>query len=134
MAREYDSPASTRLLREGDHTAELSILGLGRAAITEHVHGRGSMTVMTIEPGDVFGWSAVVDPYRAVSNVVSLEPVHVIAFDGDALLATMRADRELAANVHEQVLRALSTRLVATRHQLLDVYGTGWTDPGVAPR
>ena len=43
MAREYESPARTRLLREGDDTKELSILVDGRIALTEHVAGRGSM-------------------------------------------------------------------------------------------
>jgi len=133
IAREYESAAARYLLREGEHTAELSLLASGRAAISEHVHGRGPVTVMTVEPGDVFGWSAVVDPYRAVSNVLTIESVAVIAFDAESLLAAMRADRELAATVHEQVLRALSTRLVATRHQLLDLYASDWPEAARDP-
>ena len=34
MAREYEAPARTRLLREGDETDELSILVEGRIALT----------------------------------------------------------------------------------------------------
>lgn len=129
MARAYEAPARAPLLREGGTTAELSILVLGRAALTERVAGRGSVTVMTIEPGDVFGWSAIIEPYRAVANVVSQEPVEVIAFDGLTLRAAMHDDHELAASINEQLLKALSTRLVATRHLLLDLYGAGATEP-----
>ena len=62
MAREYESPARTRLLREGDETKELSILEDGRIALTEHIAGRGSVTLMSAEPGDVFGWTAIIPP------------------------------------------------------------------------
>ena len=40
---------------------------------------------MTVEPGDIFGWSALINPYKATSTVVSLEPVKVIAFDADGM-------------------------------------------------
>ncbi len=89
MAREYESPARTRLLREGDDTTELSILVDGRIALTEHVAGRGSITLMSAEPGDVFGWTAIIPPYRATATVVSLEPVKVIAIEAEALRAEL---------------------------------------------
>ena len=81
IAREYEAPARTRLLREGDETNELSILVDGRIALTEHVAGRGSVTLMSAEPGDVFGWTAIIPPFRATATVVSLEPVKVIAVE-----------------------------------------------------
>ena len=119
-ARAYEAPARTRLLREGDETGELSVLVEGRVALTEHVAGRGSVTLMTVEPGDVFGWSALIAPYRATSTVISLEPVQVIAFDGAALRQQVRADCQLAAGIYPKLLEALARRLGATRHQLLD--------------
>ena len=91
MASEYEAPAGARLLREGDDTQELSVLVEGRVALTEHVAGRGSVTLMTVEPGDVFGWSAIIAPFKATSTVVSLEPVRVIAFDGAALRDRVRS-------------------------------------------
>jgi CRP/FNR family transcriptional regulator, cyclic AMP receptor protein len=129
MAREYDAPARARLLREGDETMELSVLVSGRVALTEHVAGRGSVTLMTVEPGDVFGWSALISPYKATSTVVSLEPVTVIAFDAAALRDVMRSDCGLAASLYPKLLEALADRLGATRQQLLDLYGSEQHDP-----
>jgi CRP/FNR family cyclic AMP-dependent transcriptional regulator len=129
MAREYEAPARARLLREGDDTRELSVLVEGRVALTEHVAGRGSVTLMTVEPGDVFGWSALIAPFKATSTVVSLEPVKVIAFDGDALRDGVRNDCALAAGIYPKLLEALARRLGATRHQLLDLYGSEQTEP-----
>lgn len=129
IAREYEAPARARLLREGDETRELSVLLSGRVALTEHVAGRGTVTLMTVEPGDVFGWSALIQPYRATSTVVSLEPVHVVAFDGARLRDAVRSDCVLAAGVYPKLLEALARRLGATRTQLLDLYGAENTEP-----
>jgi CRP-like cAMP-binding protein len=129
MAREYEAPAHARLLREGDDTRELSVLIEGRVALTEHVAGRGSVTVMTVEPGDVFGWSALIAPYRATSSVISLEPVRVVAFDAGMLRERVRSDCELTAGIYPKLLEALARRLDATRHQLLDLYGSEQTEP-----
>ena len=129
MAREYEAPARARLLHEGDETRELSVLLSGRVALTEHVAGRGSVTLMTVEPGDIFGWSALIAPFKATSTVVSLEPVRVVAFDGPRLRLAVRSDCELAAGVYQKVLEALARRMGATRTQLLDLYGSESTEP-----
>ncbi len=133
LAREYQAPSRTQLLHEGDATPELSILVAGRVALTERVAGRGSITLMTLESGDIFGWSAVVKPYKAISTVTSLEPVEIVAFDGPRLRASLADDAELAAAVWARVVEALAVRLAATRHQLLDLYGAGWAEPVFEP-
>ena len=129
LAREYEAPARTRLLREGDDTGELSILVSGRIALTEHVAGRGSVTLMSAEPGDVFGWTAIIPPFRATATVVSLEPVKVIAVEAEALRAELKADCILAAGVYPRLAEALAHRLEATRQQLLDLYGSEQRPP-----
>lgn len=133
LARTYRSPGRACLLRIGDETRELCLVVSGRVALTEHVAGRGMLTLMTVEPGDVFGWSAIVRPFIAISTVMSLEPVEVVAIDGPRLRALLRTDHDLAAVVHARVLESLARRLAATRHQLLDLYGAGWTEPVFEP-
>ena len=129
MAREYETPARTRLLREGDETRELSILVDGRIALTEHVAGRGSVTLMSAEPGDVFGWSALIPPYKATATVVSLEPVKVIAVEAEPLRAELKSDCVLSAGIYPRLAEALARRLEATRQQLLDLYGSEQRPP-----
>jgi CRP-like cAMP-binding protein len=124
IAREYESPARARLLREGDEAKELSVLIDGRVALTTHVAGRGSVTLMTVEPGDVFGWTALTTPFRATSTVVSLEQVKVIGIDAVALREALHDDSELAAGIYPRLLESLARRLTATRQQLLDLYGS----------
>jgi CRP-like cAMP-binding protein len=120
-------PAGSVVLREGAAVDAFGVVVDGRLAIRLAVPGRGAMTVLTIEPGDCIGWSALVPPYRATSTVVALEPTTVVTFDGPALRSAIEADPALAAAVLWRVLEAVSRRLVATRTQLLDLFAR--TDP-----
>lgn len=128
LSQEHDAPAGTRLLREGEEVSELGVLISGRVALTQHVGGRGAVTLMTLEPGDVFGQSALVPPYRATSTVVTLEPVHVIGIDAAALREQVRIDCVLSAGIYPKIVQALARRLDATRSQLLDLYGSERTE------
>jgi CRP-like cAMP-binding protein len=114
--------AGAVLVREGADTERMGILLDGLLALRVAVAGRGRATLMTVEPGDVFGWSAVVPPYRSTSTVVALQPSEVIAFDAERLRALLAEDDALAASVYPRLLGCVSRRLVATRTQLLDLY------------
>ena len=129
ISREYDAPAGERLLREGEEISELGVLVSGRVALNQHVAGRGTVTLMTVEPGDIFGQSALVAPYRATSTVISLEAIHVIAIDAAALRERVRFDSELSAGIYPKIAEALARRLDATRSQLLDLYGSDQSEP-----
>jgi CRP/FNR family transcriptional regulator, cyclic AMP receptor protein len=110
------------LIREGAETERFGILLEGLLSLRVAVAGRGRATLMTVEPGDVFGWSAVVPPYRSTSTVVALQPSEAIIFDAEKLRALLREDEALAVTVYPRLLQCVSRRLVATRTQLLDLY------------
>ena len=65
------------ILQEGANTETFSIVLEGRVALRLLVPERGAVTVMTVEPGDVVGWSALVPPYRATSTAVAVEPTRI---------------------------------------------------------
>lgn len=122
-------PAGAVVLREGSPVDSLGVVVDGRLAIRLAVPGRGVVTVMTVEPGDCIGWSALVPPYRATSTVVATEPTTVVAFAGPALRRAMDADPALAAAVLRRVLDAVARRLTATRTQLLDLFARTDREP-----
>jgi CRP-like cAMP-binding protein len=111
------------LLREGSPTAGLGIVRSGRIALRVQVPGRGSTTVLTVEAGDVYGWSAVVPPYRATSTAIAIEPSEVLVCEARALRDALDEDEDLAAALYPRILQAVARRLEATRLQLLDVFG-----------
>jgi CRP/FNR family transcriptional regulator, cyclic AMP receptor protein len=112
------------LLREGNQTTHLGIVRSGRVALRLQVPGRGSTTVLTVEAGDVFGWSAVVPPYRATSTAIAIEPSEVLVCEARALRDALDEDEDLAAALYPRLLQAVARRLEATRLQLLDVFGS----------
>jgi CRP-like cAMP-binding protein len=122
LARIVEAPPGTRLLSEGEETTDVSIVLSGRVALRMHVPERGTVTILTVEEGDLLGWSALVPPNTATSEAIAVEPVRLLSFNGGELRAALRADHALAASVYPRVLQAVARRLVATRLQLLDLF------------
>lgn len=52
----------------------------------------GSPTVLTVEAGDVFGWLAVVPPFRATSTAIAIEPSEVFGCEARALRDALNED------------------------------------------
>jgi CRP-like cAMP-binding protein len=117
------------ILHEGRPTPFLGILAAGRIALRLQVPARGPYVVVTLEPGDIFGWSALVPPHRATSDAVALTPVHALALDAERLRDVLRDDHEVAAQLLPIVLRCVSERLTSSWHQLLDLFGTRGVGP-----
>jgi CRP-like cAMP-binding protein len=117
-----DYSAGSVLMTEGDERHPFGIVLDGRVGLRLLVPERGAVTILTVEPGDVVGWSALVPPFRATSTAVAVEPSRIMEFDVPALRRALREDSALAATVYPRVLEAVARRLVATRHQLLDLY------------
>jgi CRP-like cAMP-binding protein len=117
-----DVPEGQILVREGHPCESMGVLVTGRIGIRLGLPGLEDRTVLTIEPGDIFGWSAVVPPSIATSTCIATTPSRVIMFDGVGLGAALATDCELAAVVYQRVLIAVARRLSATRVQLLDLY------------
>ncbi|MGZ6255907.1 MAG: Crp/Fnr family transcriptional regulator [Candidatus Limnocylindria bacterium] len=124
LARHYQAPAGTTLLTEGEPANELGVVISGRVSLRTLIPERGMITILTVEPGDIFGQSAVVPPYRSTSNCVALQPVDVIALNGAGLRAALASDPLLAASLYPRLLEALARRLSATRLQMLDLFAS----------
>lgn len=117
-----DYTPATVILREGDETTLFAILVHGRVALRMRVPERGPVTILTVEPGDVVGWSALVPPHRSTSTAVATESTTVIMFEARRLRDLLEADLPLAATLYPRLMEAIGRRLGATRHQLLDLY------------
>lgn len=118
--RRYEPGAE--LFREGEEANQFGIVRSGRVALRVLVPERGMVTILSVEPGDVIGWSALVQPYRWTSTAEALEPVEVVEFEGAALRGLLRAECRFAMLVYPRLLQAVTRRLVGTRYQLLDLF------------
>jgi CRP/FNR family transcriptional regulator, cyclic AMP receptor protein len=122
IAEIREVPAGTELTNEGELTRALAIVLSGRVALRMLVPERGMITILTVEPGDVVGWSAILPPHRSTAACIAIEPCRLLELPGEALRGLLRADHALAASVYPRVLQAVGRRLAATRLQLLDLF------------
>lgn len=122
IAELKDVVAGTELTREGQVTEAFAIVLSGRVALRTLVPERGMVTILTVEPGDIVGWSAIVPPHRGTATAIAIEPVRLLELPGERLRALLRSDYALAASVYPRVLQAVGRRLAATRLQLLDLF------------
>jgi CRP/FNR family cyclic AMP-dependent transcriptional regulator len=114
-----------RLFREDDPADTFYLVRRGLVALTTHVPGRGDVTIETLEPGEVVGWSWLFEPYRWHFDARAVEDVGVIAFDGACLRGKCDADHALGYELMRRFAGVMIDRLQHTRTRLLDVYGDG---------
>ncbi len=111
------------MFREGAENEVLYLIAGGHVALDMHVPGRGQMRVLSLGPGDVLAWSAVLSQGRMTATARSLEIVDAVAVCGKKLLAACERNPTLGYTFMRQLATALSKRLVSTRLQMLDVFG-----------
>jgi CRP-like cAMP-binding protein len=117
-----DFEADEVILHEGDDANEMGILISGQLALRQLVPERGPVTILSVQPGDIFGWSAVLAGMQVQSTVVATEKSQALVIEGAKLRAALKEDHALAASLYPRVLQAVARRLRATRLQLLDLF------------
>ena len=130
LARQLVFDTGAAVLREGEDTPFLGSVESGRVALRLRVPELGErVTIVTIEPGELLGWSSVVAPYRATVDAVATEPARLLVFDAGPLRELLATDCALSAELLPLVLESLSRRLTTSWHQLLDLFATRSPEP-----
>ncbi|HEX6985245.1 MAG TPA: cyclic nucleotide-binding domain-containing protein [Planctomycetaceae bacterium] len=115
-------PAGTTMFVEGNRHDEFHLVEAGQVRLEMSVPRRGRVPILTIGPGDVLAWSAVLGGGVMTATAVAVGTVVTAAFDGPALRRLCEAEPAVGYHVMRQLSSALSRRLVATRLQLLDLF------------
>ena len=113
------------LFREGDDADAFYVIRHGRIALETFVPARGPVTIETIDPGEVVGWSWLFAPYRWHFDARALGLVRATRFDAACLRAKCEQDPAFGYDLILRFTQVLIERLQWTRLRLLDVYGDG---------
>ena len=122
-------PTGTFLFREGAQNDQLMIIAIGKVALDIQVPGRGEVRIISLGPGDMVAWSALLGGGRMTTSAVALEDTQVVAIGAADALALCQSDPVFGYHLMHQVAQVLANRLVATRLQLLDLFAD--TEPVV---
>jgi CRP/FNR family transcriptional regulator, cyclic AMP receptor protein len=78
--------------------------------------------VQTLGPGDPVGWSWLVPPHRWHFDCHVLDHAEALVLEAPWLLKECERDHELGYQLLRRLVGTLSSRLAATRLQLLDLH------------
>jgi CRP/FNR family transcriptional regulator, cyclic AMP receptor protein len=113
------------LFREGDEANVFYVIRHGRVALETFVPARGPVTIETLDPGEVIGWSWLFPPYRWHFDAKALGLVRATVFGAACLREKCEKDTALGYDLMSRFAQVTIERLQWTRLRLLDVYGDG---------
>ena len=122
LAREVAFPAGIRMFEENDPASGCWLILSGRVALENHVPGRGSVVVQTLEGGDVLGWSWVMPPRRWHLSASVMEHTNTIELDTDRLLQLAERDPVFGYRLLLGMFEVVLNRLQSTQARLLRLY------------
>lgn len=116
-------PANALIFREGDHATDVYFVVEGDVALEICARSHGCRRILTINAGELLGWSPVLEQTRLTATARTLTPTHAVKINGRQILALCEHDSRFGYEFMRRAALALAKRLSATRLQLLDVYG-----------
>lgn len=111
------------IAREGEAANRFFVIRQGRVAIDILTAEQGPLIIQTVQDGDIFGWSWIIEPYYWRFDARAVETTHVIALDGKCLRTKCEEDAKLGYELLKRFSSVLAQRLERARFQLLDMYG-----------
>jgi CRP-like cAMP-binding protein len=121
LAQQVHFDAGQIIFHEGDDYSVFFLLVEGMVAL-EIEAPEQVLRVQTLYAGDEFDWSALLPHAGKHFQARALSPVTALAFEGEHLLASFKADPEFGLAFMLRLMGVVSERLRATRVQLLDMY------------
>lgn len=123
LATQVRFGAGQIIFQEGDDYSVFYLLGEGTVALELQMPDQ-LLRVQTLFAGDELDWSAVLPHAGKHFQARALTPVTALAFEGEQLLATFKADTGFGLAFMQRLMGVVSERLRATRVQLVDMYST----------
>jgi CRP-like cAMP-binding protein len=121
LAEEERYKAGEPIFHEGDPATDLYLLLEGRVEMMMGTSADGTQRamVMTVGPGEIFGWSSLVEPYQLTASAHCATPVRVVAITASGVRALMTMSCSMGYQLMQKACQTASGRLRATRVQML---------------
>jgi CRP-like cAMP-binding protein len=82
-----------------------------------------SVCVQALGPGQVFGWSSLLDHQDTLFRVRARERTTALRFDGPALKSLCHSDASLGAEIFQRTLTVVAGRVRATEMRFAEMCG-----------
>jgi len=121
IAEEKSYPKGTLLVKENTNATLLALLLEGDIDLIFSGGGEGAIVnalVGSIAPGEAYGVSSLIEPYKYTATARATMPVKVIEIEGTALRALVEFDRNMGYVMMRNVAIAVLERLRYTQVEL----------------
>lgn len=118
-AREMTFKPDETLFRVREPADRFLLIRSGKIALEAHEPADGTVSVQTLGPGEVVGWSWLFPPFVWNLQARALGSTEVIVLNGAHLLTTAERDHDFGYELMKRVAQVVIQRLQATRKLLL---------------
>ena len=122
LARMVTFAEDELILEEGQRSAAFYLLTTGSVAV-ELRTPRYSVCVQSLGPGEVFGWSALLENKDTLFRVRAREATSAMRIEGAALKAACKSDPTFAAEILHRILKVVAGRVKATEIRFAEMCG-----------
>ena len=124
LTRIRDVGQGELLFREGDVPEDVFLVISGSIGLDINVPGGGPKRIATVGAGEILGWSAILEQTQMTATARTLCPSSVAQINTAQLLNICKRNPRFGYELLRRTSLALASRLSATRHQLLDSFGS----------
>jgi len=110
MFESFTCATGTTVLQQGKPAEYLYFVIDGKVEISYKPYDGVAITVTHVEPGGLFGWSAVVGSEKYTSTAVAIEALEAMRVNGNQLRKFCVDHPEIGKNILEKLAGAVSTR------------------------
>ncbi|MGX2992785.1 cyclic nucleotide-binding domain-containing protein [Streptomyces sp. JNUCC 64] len=122
LALEVSFPQDARIFEEGGPADRLWVIRSGSVALDLSVPDRRRVTVETLQPGDLLGWSWLFPPHQWDFGAEAFSPVRAYEFDAPEVRALCEEEPELGLALLSTIAEILAHRLEGARTRLIENY------------
>ena len=114
-------PKGSVIFKENEEAERLFILLEGKVGIEFEVGRHQDAVVHSVNPGQAFGWSALIHPYQFSAWARAAEDSKVVTVERARLRKLLDMDCHMGFVIMEKMAELISARLRETRIQLISV-------------
>lgn len=109
------------IMRENEPADKFYLIREGMAAIYIPLHEQHSITIQTLDGGEIIGWSWLMPPYRYRFSCRAINNVRAIALDAKCLREKCEKDHDLGYELLKRLAGVFTQRLEAARQQIISL-------------
>ena len=118
VVRVQDFAEGATVFAENSASTEMYVVDSGRVNLEIEAVPDTRLQVSSLKRNEVFGWEAIVPPFKYTSTAKAVANSSLVVLDGEQMRVLCKEHPDICARVMEHVVRIAADQLAATRQQM----------------